>query len=256
MRRVMTVCTVAVIMAMALPVPAMTLEEILENNYEARGGVEAWEAVETARMTGTMKMMASAAGGIEAPFTIEFKRPNKMRLEFSMQGMTGVQAFDGETGWMIMPFMGKTEPETMAGEQLEQVKDQADFEGPLMNWEAKGHTIELLGEEEVDGTPAYKLQVTRADGNVDIVYLDAEYFIEFKSVSKRSMQGVETELSTVVGDYKEVDGLMFAHSMEVGMNGQPPMQVITLESIEVNPGIDDERFAMPEVEAAAPAAAE
>jgi outer membrane lipoprotein-sorting protein len=256
MRRVMTVCAMGAILVLALPASALTLEEILEKNYEARGGVEAWKAVETARMSGTMKMMASAAGGLEAPFTIEFKRPNKMRLEFTMQGMTGIQAFDGETGWMVMPFMGKTEPETVAGEQLEQMKDQADFEGVLMGYEEKGHTIELLGEEDVDGTPAYKIQVNRADGNVDTVYLDVEYFIEFKTVSKRSMQGMEIEAATVMGDYKEVEGLMFPHSMEVSMGDQPPMQVITLDTIEINPAIDDDRFAMPDVEAAAPAATE
>lgn len=257
MRRVMSIC-VAVSMALlaGFPAGAETVEEIIQKNLEARGGEENWKAVESARMSGTMQMMATEAGGLEAPFSIEFKRPDKVRVEFTMQGMTGIQAYDGETGWMVMPFMGKTEPEEIVGPNLEQIREQGEFDGPLVDYEAKGNTVELLGTEEVDGTPAYKLKVTKANGDVDILYLDQEYYIEFKSVSKREMQGQELEVATVYGDYKEVDGLMIPHSLEVAMGGGPPMQVITLDTVELNADIPNDRFAMPSAEAEAEPAAE
>lgn len=251
MRRVMPVCVVVAFLALAAVAAAEnTVEDIVRKNLETRGGEDAWKSVQTAKMTGTMQMMATGAGGLEAPFAIEFKRPDKVRIEFTMQGMTGIQAFDGETGWMVMPFMGKTEPEEIVGPQLEQIKEQGEFEGPLVDYEAKGNTVELLGTEEVDGTPAYKLKVTRPNGDVDVLYLDQEYHVEFKSVSKREVQGQEVEVATVYGDYKEVDGLMLSHSMEIGMDGGPSMQVITLETVELNPEIPDARFAMPEARAA------
>jgi outer membrane lipoprotein-sorting protein len=235
-----------ILVAMTLPVLAETVDEIVEMNLEARGGKDAWLAVETVKMTGKMQMGGGAAGAIEVPFTVENKRPGKIRLEFTMQGMTAVQAFDGETGWSVMPFLGRTEPEEMAEDQVKQLENQADFEGMLLNYKEKGHTVELLGKEEVDGTPAYKLKVTRADGDVDVVYLDEEYYIEFKIEAKREVQGNEVEVATVFGDYKEVDGLIFPHSIEIAYGGGDAQQVITIESIELGLEIPDERFAMPE----------
>jgi outer membrane lipoprotein-sorting protein len=223
-----------------------TVDEIVAANLEAKGGEAAWMALQSGRMTGTMRMGGSAAGAIEMPFTVEFKKPDKIRLEFTMQGMTAVQAFDGTTGWAILPFMGKTEPEKMAEDQVKQLKDQADFEGVLVNYKEKGHTVELLGTEEVDGTPAYKLKVTKANGDVDILYLDQEYFVEFKTESTREVQGNEVTVSTVLGDYKDVDGLLFPHSMEMSFDGSEAQQVITIESIELGIDLPDERFAMPE----------
>ncbi|HSO22618.1 MAG TPA: hypothetical protein VLT81_06905 [Chondromyces sp.] len=235
------------VLALSAPVLAQTVDEIVQKNLEAKGGEEAWMAVETARIAGTMRMGGSAAGAVEAPFTIEFKRPDKVRVEFTMQGMTAVQAYDGSVGWSVMPFLGKTEPEEMAEDQLKQIKDQAELEGPLVNFKAKGHTVELVGEEEVDGTRAYKLKVTKANGDVDFLFLDAEYFVEFKTEAPRELLGNEVEISTVIGDYKEVDGLLFPHSMEIAYGGGPANQVLTITDVELGVDIPESRFVMPEV---------
>ncbi len=239
----MLLCAVTILTGFAA---AQTVEEIVASNLEAKGGEEAWMALETGRMTGTMQMGGGAAGAIEMPFVVEFSKPDRIRLEFTMQGMTAVQAFDGETGWAILPFLGKTEPEEMAEDQVKQLKNQADFEGVLVNYEEKGHTVELVGQEEVDGTPAFKLKVTREDGDVDYLYLDEEYFVEFKVEATREVQGNEVTVSTVLGDYKEVDGLLFAHSMEMAFGGGDAQQVITIEKIELGIELPDDRFAMPE----------
>jgi len=246
MRTKTTMTVLSVLMILGSFAAAQTVEEVVASNLEAKGGEEAWMALETGRMTGNMRMGGGAAGALEMPFSVEFKKPNKIRLEFTMQGMTAIQAFDGEIGWAILPFLGKTEPEEMAEDQVKQLKNQADFEGVLVNYEEKGHTVELVGQEEVDGTPAYKLKVTRADGDVDYLYLDEEYFVEFKMEAQREVQGSETTIATVLGDYKEVDGLLFAHSMEMSFGGGDAQQVITIEKIELGVDLPDERFAMPE----------
>jgi outer membrane lipoprotein-sorting protein len=255
MQAKITVVFLSVMVAFIGVASAQTVDEVVTANLEAKGGAEAWEALETGRMSGTMRTGGGAAGALEFPFTIEFKKPDQLRLEFTMQGMTAVQALDGETGWSIMPFMGKTEPEEMAEDQIKQLKNQAEFEGVLVNYKEKGHTVELLGKEEVDGTPAFKLKVTRAGGDVDTLYLDEEYFVEFKVESQREIQGTEVTVSTVLGDYKEVDGLMFAHSMEMSFGGGDVQQTITIETIELGVELTDDRFTMPEkAEAEAPPA--
>ena len=119
------------------------------------------------------------------------------------------------------------------------------YPGGLLHRLASQGLEVLPSEEEIDGTPAYKLKVTRANGDVDTVYLDEEYFVEFRSDAKREVQGSEIEVTTIIGDYKEVEGLVFAHSMEISFGGQG-QQVITIETTELGLDIPDERFAMPE----------
>ncbi len=231
---------------LAVPAQAqMTLDDVLNNYYEAVGGVDAWMAVNTMKATGSMMLMP----GTEAPFSMSAKRPEKVRLEFTFQGMTGIQAYDGETAWTVMPFMGKTEPEEVPEEDADDVKEMADIEGALMNYADKGHTVEYVGEEAVEGTNAHKLKVMMENGEVRHYYLDAEYYVPIMVTSSREVRGTIMEFEQILSDYKDVDGLMIPHSMESRPKGAPQGQVITIDMVELNVDIDDSIFTMPEPEA-------
>lgn len=223
---------------------AQTADEIIEKNIEAKGGREKIKAMNTVRMSGKMVM----GQGMEAPFILEMSRPNKMRMEFTLQGMTGVQAYDGTTGWMVMPFMGKKDPEEMPADQVKGMADQADFDGVLMDYKDKGHQVEYAGKEDLEGTPVHKLKVTKKNGDVNTIYIDAETFLDLKVTGKTKVQGQEIEAETVLGDYKEVGGVIFPHSMEQKAAGMPGGMVMTIEKIEVNPEIAADRFMMPKME--------
>jgi outer membrane lipoprotein-sorting protein len=189
---------------------------------------------------------------MEAPFTMTKSRPEKMRVEFTIQGMTGIQAFDGTTGWMVMPFLGKKDAEAMTGDMLKEVKNQADFDGPFIDYAKKGSKVELLGKDKIEGTDAYKLKLTQKDGSETIVYIDAESFLEIKMEEKKTMQGQEIESETILGNYQEVDGMLFPFSIENKAKGQPGGQTITIEKVELNPKVADDLYAMPKkAEAAA-----
>ena len=243
LRKCFAWAVVAVLAAAAAP--AQTAYEIIEKNIAAKGGREKIKGMQTVRMTGTMAM----GQGMEAPFTMEIKRPSKMRMEFTIQGMTGIQAYDGTTGWMVMPFMGKKEPERMSEDDLKNAKEQADFEGPLLDYKDKGHQVEYVGKVDVEGSPAHKLKLTEKSGDVSYIYLDADAFLEIKSESKRKVRGQELEFETSFGDYKEVGGMLFPHSLEIKAKGAPAAQTLTFTKIEVNPEVADSRFAMPETPA-------
>jgi outer membrane lipoprotein-sorting protein len=222
---------------------AQTADEIIAKNVEAKGGLAKLKSVQTLRISG--KMMVGP--GMEAPMVIETARPNKMRVEFTFQGMTGIQAYDGKGGWSLMPFLGKKEPEPMSADDLKQAEDQADIDGPLVDYKEKGHQVEYLGKGEVEGTPVHKLKVVKKNGDVSTVYLDAESFLEIKAEGKTKVRGQEIEGETTFGDYKEVGGLVFAHSIQSKMKGAPEGagQTITFEKIEINPEIPASRFDMP-----------
>lgn len=228
---------------------APTADDIIAKNITARGGADKITAMKSIRMTGTMV----PAPGMEMPMKMEWKRPNKIRVEFTMQGMTGIQAFDGETGWQLMPFMGQTAPEKMADKDLEDIRDQADVEGELFNYKEKGHKVEYVGAEEIEGTPTHHLRVTKKNGEVAEVYLETDSNLEIKRKSKREINGQQVDFEVNLGDYKEVGGLMLAHSLQFVVPGMPAGagSGLTFNSIEINTDVPDDRFAMP---AAAPAA--
>jgi outer membrane lipoprotein-sorting protein len=239
-RLALSLCAAALL---AVSVSAQTADELIEKNIKARGGMDKIKAVQTMKVTGKMKM-----GPMEAPLVITKKRPNNMRVEFTIQGMTGVQAYDGTTGWMVMPFMGKKDPEQLSADMLKEVKEEADFDGPTIDYKAKGNKVELVGKEDVQGTPAYKIHVTTKDGEESNIYLDADSYLEIKSDSKRKVQGQEMETETILGDYKETGGLLFPMSIETHAKGHEGAQSITIEKIELNPtAVDASLFKMPEV---------
>src|SRR5436305_4820309 len=225
---------------------AQTVDELIAKNEAARGGLDKLKAVKALRMTGKMEI----GQGMEAPFTMEMARPKKVRMEFTLQGMTGIQAFDGQGGWMVMPFMGKKDPEPIAGDDLKNMEDQADFDGPLVDYEEEGHQVELVGKQDLEGTPAYKLKVTKKNGDISYIYLDAEQYLELKVEGKTKMRGQEVEGETTLGNYKEVNGLIFPFSIQSKQKGAPAGagMSMTIDKIEVNPDVPSSRFEMPKVD--------
>ena len=220
---------------------AQTVDEILAKHYEAMGGLAKLKALNTLRITGTIAM----GPGMDAPLVMERKRPGKRRVEFTVQGMTGIHAFDGEKAWSLMPFTGKKDPEAASEEENKTQKEDADFDGALVDWKEKGNTVELAGKESVDGADAFKLKVTKKNGNVETDFVDAETYLLVKTEGKTKFRGTEIEASTTFSDYKEVEGCMMPYSMEQGAKGSEQRQKFTFSKIELNVPLDDSRFSMP-----------
>jgi len=234
------VFTLALFLVGGMTVQALTVDEVIKNHIDAVGGMDKLKSIQTMKVT--LKFQTQ---GIEGPAVVYTKRPNLFRLEATIQGMQLVQAFDGETGWMISPFGGNPEPQKLNEQQTRDLAEEADIDGPLVDHDKKGHTVELLGEEELEGTPVYKLKLTLKSGNIRYIYLDKEYFLPIKITSKVKQGETEYEVDTYQGDYKEVDGMMMAHSTEIKMGGQT-MRTLTVEKVEMNEALDDAMFKMPE----------
>jgi outer membrane lipoprotein-sorting protein len=245
--------SLAALAVLVTPTLAQTVDEVIAKNVVARGGMAKLQAVKSMKITAK----ASGGGGPELPIVVYQTRPNNARLEFTLQGLTAVQGYDGKTGWFINPFQGKKDAELMGEDQLKQMEEQADFDGPLVNYKEKGHKVVLLGKEPVEGTDAYKLKVTLKNGNEQTVYLDGEEYLEIKSEQKRIVRGTETESETIIGDYKAVDGIMVPFSTESGAKGSPSdaKQKFTIEKVEFNVPVEQSIFHMPAAGPKAPEAA-
>lgn len=231
---------VVLVLLLATPARAQDVDEIIAMNIETRGGMEALMAVQSAHMIGTINM-----GGMEMPLDITFKRPHKIRWESAMQGMKVIRAYDGEMGWRVMPIMGDPNPVLMNNDELKQAEMQSDFEGPLVNYAAKDHSVEFLGKEASEGIEAYKLKVTLRNGAVIIMYLDSEYYLVFKKEAKANIQGQEVNVTTNLGDYKAVGDVVMAHATEEIFEGAPQGITMTISKVKINVDVDDSIFAMP-----------
>jgi hypothetical protein len=229
----------------AVAAAAQTADQLVDKYVQAKGGRDAINAVKTIRMTGKM----SLGQGMEAPVVMEMAPPgHKVRIDFTVQGMTGSQAFDGTTGWQVMPFMGKTEPEVLSADDLKDVQENADFAGPLFDYKDKGNKVEYLGKGDLEGTAVQKLKLTEKSGDVTTYYIDADSYLDLKEETNRTVRGQSVDIETVYGNYKQVNGLTLAGTLEIKVKGKPGSQLISIDKIEVNPDIASTRFDMPKVE--------
>ena len=220
----------------------MTVEQLVEKNVQAKGGIEAVRALQSLKLTG--KMLVNQ-GQLEFGFAQTKKRPGEVRSEYSLQGMTSVQAFDGKEGWRISPFQGRKDPEKMSADDTKSLIEDAEIDGPLIDWKEKGSTVEYLGTEDVDGTQAHKLKVTRKNGDVNYVYLDPEHFLEIRILSQRQEHGNLVETETDLSDYEKINGVFVPFSIEAAPKGSSDKQKIIIDKAEGNIPLDDTPFKFP-----------
>jgi hypothetical protein len=226
--------------------PLSPVDEIVNANIAARGGIEAIEAVQSIRAAGT----ATASGGRVARVVQEIKRPGFYRLEFSSQGTTAVFAHDGKVGWQVAPLQGVLEPQIITSEvDSEAGSDERDIEGPLVNWREKGHKVELVGREALPGGEADKLEVTLADGGIRYEYVDVATNQVVRIDKTKVIGRREVRLEEDFSDFREVDGLVFPFHIETHVADRPETITINVEKVELNPEIDDSRFLFPGDEA-------
>jgi hypothetical protein len=233
--------------------PKLTAAQVAERNAVARGGLTAWRAVKTLSMSGQLD-----AGGKKdtlLPYKLQIKRPHKQRLAIEFQGQTALQVFDGEKGWKVRPFLGRTDPEPFSAEELRKTEEQEDLEGPLIDYAAKGSKIALAGTATVDGRATYKLTLTAKDGHVQHLWIDGTTFLEAKIEGHpRRLDGRMHDVETYLSDYHSVEGLLIPYVSETRVEGVRESRKMTVENVAVNLPLDDALFAKPLSHAAQPGA--
>src|SRR5579872_5317377 len=190
---------------------SQTADDLVNKNIEAKGGIEKIKAANTRRMTGKM-----IGGGIVATVGQENMRPNLVRETLTLQGMTIVQAYDGSTGWQIQPFGGRKDPELTGEDDLRDLLIESDFDGPLVDYKAKGNTIEYLGHDTIDGDDALRLKVTLKNGDIIYYYLDPDTYLEIRKDTQEFIRGSVKENASEMGSYKAVAGVMFPFAISSG----------------------------------------
>ncbi|MFC2116483.1 outer membrane lipoprotein carrier protein LolA [Bacteroidota bacterium] len=231
--------SIMIIAAFAMgTIPAQDLQEILDTYFETIGQ-ENLVDVKTMVSTGTMMQM-----GMELPFKSIFKRPDKAYLEAEIQGAMMKQGYDGKNGWMVAPWTGSAEPIDLTGPDLRGLQDMADIDGPLWNYQEKGHQLELLDTENMEGSEVFVLKLTKKDGDINHLYLDSENYVVLKVKSKTIVNDSEVEIESVMSNFQEVNGYIMAFTTEQSFGGQVGM-TINIEDVKTNEEVEDNIFNKP-----------
>jgi photosystem II stability/assembly factor-like uncharacterized protein len=232
------------VMALARAGHAAGVDDILAKNLAARGGGARLAEIKTLRLTGRI-LFGGRGRSIDAAWGQVQKRPGLVRSETTLQGLTQISAYDGREGWTITPFQGRLDAEKASTDDAHALAQLAEIDGPLVGWRDKGHRIEALGTETIDGTPAIKLRVTRRDGDVQYVYLDPDSYLEIRVTSVRKVRGAEQITETDLGSYQQVAGVWVPFAIESGGPSGPRTSRILVERAEVNVATDDAWFKLP-----------
>jgi hypothetical protein len=243
MRRLAALLTVFVVPAAF----GYTADELAAKNVEAKGGIDNIHAIKSLRLSGSMRIQQDT---LELGFLTLVKQPGSVRYEAALQGLTQVQAFDGRQAWQINPFQGRKDPENLSADDAKGLgEDATDFAGPLVDYKAKGYKLDYLGREDIDGTDAYKLRVTRTNGDLTTVYLDPDYFLEIRTVNRRIEHGVPVETVVNYGDYEKVAGVFLPFSQQSGLKGSSDHQKVQFDKAEANVALADGLFQFPAAKA-------
>lgn len=261
------------------PAPArLSAAQVVKEHLAARGGVQAWGAVQALSLSGKMDVgtgdsvarsvrvargpgavshaarreAASAAHKkdaeqqVQLPFTLARQRPNKSRLEIEFAGKTAVQVYDGTNGWKVRPFLGRNEAEPFTPHEAKIEAESAGLGDPLIDAAAKGTKVEVAGVEPVEGHDAYKLKLTARNGSVQHVWIDARSFLDvkFEGVPRR-MDGKLHTVWVYQRDFRSVQGVKIPFVQETMVDGFPQKHKVVLDKVVVNPKLGTATFAKP-----------
>ena len=237
---------------------------IVEKNIAARGGLAAWRAVRTLSWSGTMEAggnnqpfipvpgkprpppSATPPPQVQLSFRYEMQRPRKSRLEIDFQDETAIQVYDGARGWKLRPFLNRHEIEDYSVDELEQAAAQADLDGYLVDYTAKGTKIEVEGIEPVEGQPTYRLKVTPKGGRSLHDWVDTKTFLEVRmDGTPRRLDGKTHAVLVYLRDYRKVDGLVIPYLYETTVEGVERTEKIFIENVQVNPPLAASLFERP-----------
>jgi outer membrane lipoprotein-sorting protein len=236
----------SILLAICFLVPvvasAQTAEEIIAKSLAARGGIEKIKAVQSERVSGSV----SFAPGLEGAFVVELKRPHKMHMEIAVDDQKIVRVYDGKsTGWVVNPFGPNKDVQPMDGEDLKSIADEADFDGPLVDYKDKRNQIEYVGKELLDDKPVYRLKLTNAAGGARFYVFDAATYLLVKWEGTRKVENKDVPWESFFSDYREIGGLKYAFRIDAGSPGTGIKQALITEKLEIDPQIDDTHFAKP-----------
>lgn len=222
-------------------IQAQSLEDIIDNHIKAHGDIEKWDAISSMAIKATF-----TAFSVEHKFYALKTSKGEYYSDLYIGHQPIKEAFDGKHGWTIDPWYEFNYPRLLNKAEEVVFYQKADFFTPFYKYKEKGHTVEFLGKEMVDGMEAFALKLTRTNGAFETWYLDTKTYLEFKSVSSWIDFAGPIEAEAYYDDFQMVEGVLIPFYMERMFRQRH--RVLVIEDVEFNPEYDASIFEMPRSE--------
>jgi outer membrane lipoprotein-sorting protein len=183
--------------------------------------------------------------GEMVPFTLTAERPNRLKVETFSPLRRVIQVHDGENPpWISHSEVKGGVPQTMAAADAKDFVDNADFDGPLVNFAEKGYSVDYAGEDMLDGRRAYKLLMMSPADDIFFLWVDAEnHEMVKRTVYKANKEGRLT-IETFFKDFRPVAGVLQPHRVETASNGRL-VYVMVIDEMKANVEIPKGTFGRP-----------
>jgi len=220
-----------------ISVHAQTADEVIQKYTVNMGGLDAFNKISSAKMTGTYSVQGNDLG-----LTVQVLNGKGMRSDIDAMGQSVTSVYFNGKGWKVNPFAGITTPTDVTGTELNDFKAQSYLSNQLMDYIARGHQVELEGKETIEGIETYKIKLTnKDDSRVTTYFISTKDNTLIKSVTSRDIQGQPTDVESWYSDLKEINGVKFFMTRDSKMNGEV-FQTIKYDKIELNVTIDEKVF--------------
>lgn len=204
------------------------LDNIINKVIETMGGKEKLMSIKTIK-----KMGLGDQQGVKYPINFYAVHQLSERIEFSFNGLTGYQIITKDSGFNFSPFAGMTTPERMTDEDVKLSSDDLDLETSLVNYTSKGHEVELMENEDIDGVDAIQLRMNLKNGKTIFYFIDPDTYYIIRTTAKGVSNGQEFASSSNYYNFKKTkEGILFPFTVDN----------VTYESIEINISLDDKLF--------------
>lgn len=239
-RSLFKLLTLLIITCISHAVTAQSVDEIVAKHIKAMGG-EKLGKLQSMKITAEMDIM-----NMKVPITTTIVQNKGFRSETTVQGMTVVQAVNGNTGWAINPMAGNAKATALPEDAVKSLANETDLTG-LYNYKEKGYKLTLDGEEELAGAKVYKVSMTLPGGVRRINYISKDTFYILKIVAQTKVNGQDVMSENIQSDFRAVDGIYYPFTSEVTTSAMPGTKMgLKITSLEVNPKVDPKIFEMPQ----------
>jgi outer membrane lipoprotein-sorting protein len=211
---------------------AQTADEIIAKNIDAIGGAENWRKINSVIQEGALTIQ-----GAEIPIIQTVLNGKGSRQDITAMGKSGYIIITPTAGWTFLPFQGQQTPEPMTAEDVSQSQSDLDVQGVLIDYAAKGHTVEYLGKDDVEGTECYKIKVNVKGESPQTMFIDTKSNLVIRITTTKKTNGQETEVITNFSNYEKLpEGILVPKSITL------PFGELIISKITINGPVDEAIF--------------
>lgn len=220
---------------------AQTAEQLIKEHLDAKGG-DNLHSIHSVKFIGKIE-----TSGQEYKMLYIKQLPDKIRFQIDMNSAMGVTVFNGTTGWIYDPTQGQHIPTELTPQEISQKKPLIEylmvfFDDLLLNYKSRSMKVSYIGKETIKKQNVHKLLVMLNDGTAVTYFIDDKTKLDYHH--KVLFPDLNIIFDVELSNFADVEGIKVPLTVESKISDKS-MTKITIETIKINPELNDQYFEMP-----------